>query len=69
MSAAIESTRESICTMCNRTVLIRSMTTRDANAPEMLATGTRWVGFVAGDTGPEFILTCSDECTRKLLFK
>lgn len=65
----IDSSRPRPCCMCGATVEVRSSTTPNPEAPEMvqLPEGA-WIGFVRGDEyGPEMIVVCSDACRLNLL--
>ena len=68
MTARIEE-RSQPCLMCRIGVTVKSSTTDDPEAPELvqLPPGA-WLGFVAGSRGgPELVLVCSDKCRLALL--
>ena len=64
----VVSTRPLPCTVCGKTILVRSLTSPLPEAPEFLQlpeTGM-WIGIVAGDVCPEVILGCSEICVQTL---
>lgn len=56
------------CAMCGAEVIVRSVTSPHAEAPEMLqAPSGVWVGFVQGDVNLEMVIACSEACVQSLL--
>lgn len=56
------------CVMCSREIVLRTATTPNPGAPEMLEMPIgAWIGFVQSDHTPEMIVCCSERCLRALL--
>jgi len=66
--AWVESERPLHCTICDEPLVLRSRTTPNPAAPEMLlAPPGAWLGYVVGDVDLELVVTCSVSCTERLL--